>query len=88
MRMLFASLGDTEMGQLAETLGQRGYPGGTKELAALARAWIGAIKWDDLEEQDIADLSDAQALSGIARKHKGGLDAFTASCGYPAGSRF
>ena len=88
MRMMLASLGDAEVEQLAETLGERGYPGGTQALAAEARGWIAGRQWEDLEEQDIADLTDAQALSGIARKYAGGLDAFTASCGYPAGSRF
>jgi hypothetical protein len=88
MRMMHASLGDAEMKQLAETLGQRGYPGGTQALATEARGWIADCQWEDLEEDDIKDLTDAQALSGIARKYEGGLDAFTASCGYPAGSRF
>ena len=39
-------------------------------------------------DQLVALLSDAQALSGIARKYEGGLDAFITSCGYPPGSRF
>jgi hypothetical protein len=88
MRMMLASLGDTEMKQLAETLGQRGYPGGTQELAAEARGWIGDCQWEDLTADDIEDLSDAQALSGIARKYEGGLHAFITSCAYPPGSRF
>jgi hypothetical protein len=88
MRMLLASLSDAEMKQLAETLAQRGYPGGTQELAAEARDWIADCRWEDLKDDDIADLTDAQALSGIARKVEGGLDAFITNCGYPPGSRF
>jgi hypothetical protein len=88
MRIMAASLSDAEMAQLAGTLLQRGYPGGTQALAAEARRWIADCEWADIDEIDAEDLSDAQALSGIARKYAGGLDAFTASCGYPPGSRF
>jgi hypothetical protein len=88
MRMMLASLDGTEMEQLAETLGQRGYPGGTKELAAEARGWIAGCRWEDLGAGDIEDLTDAQALPGIKRLYEGGLDAFTVNCGYPPGSRF
>ena len=88
MRMLLASLSDTEMKQLAETLAQRGYPGGTQALAAEARDWAAGCPWEDLSAADIKDLTDAQALSGVKRLRDGGLDAFITSCGYPAGSRF
>jgi hypothetical protein len=88
MPMLFASLSDAEMQQLDETLAARGYPGGTKELAAEARDWIKDCQWVDLDEDAIGRLPDTQALSGIARKYDGGLDAFIGSCGYPPGSRF
>jgi hypothetical protein len=88
MRIMAASLSDAEMAQLAGTLLQRGYPGGTQALAAEARDWIADCEWADIDEIDAEDLSDAQALSGIARKYEGGLDAFIANCGYPAGSRF
>jgi len=88
MRLMLASLSDTEMKELAEALGQSGYPGGTPELAAEARGWIGDCQWADLEDGDVEDLTDAQALSGIARKYQGGLKAFTASCCCPPGSRF
>jgi hypothetical protein len=88
MRIMAARLSDAEMAQLAGTLVQRGYPGGTQELAAEARIWIAGCEWADIDEIDAEDLSDAQALSGIARKYDGGLDAFVASCGDPPGSRF
>lgn len=88
MRMMLASLSDAEIKQLAETLAQRGYPGGTQELAAEARDWIGDCQWEDLDADDVADLTDAQALSGVKRLYEGGLDAFTGNCGYPPGSRF
>lgn len=88
MRIMASSLSDIEMAQLAETLIQRGYPGGTQALAAEARSWIADCEWADIDEIDAGDLSDAQALSGIARKHAGGLDAFITNCGYPPGSRF
>jgi hypothetical protein len=88
MRIMVASLSDAEMAQLAGTLLQRGYPGGTQALAAEARSWIADYEWADIDEIDAEDLSDAQALSGIARKYEGGLDAFIANCGYPPGSRF
>jgi hypothetical protein len=76
MRLMLASLSEAEMRQLAGTLGERGYPGGTQALAAEARSWIAAGQWADLEDEDIRDMADGQALSGIARKHEGGLDAF------------
>lgn len=88
MRLMLASLNDAEMKQLAETLGHRGYPGGPQELAAEARGWISGRRWEDIDAADIKDLTDAQALSGIARKHEGGLDAFITTCGSPPGSRF
>ena len=86
--MLLAGLSDAEMTQLAGALAQRGYPGGTRELAAAARGWIAGRRWEDLEAADVGDMADAQALSGIARLYEGGLDAFISSCGYPPGSRF
>jgi hypothetical protein len=88
MRKMLASLSDAEMDETAASLAKRGYPGGTQALATKARGWIADCRWEDLEEDDIRDLTDAQALSGIARKYEGGLDAFITSCGYPAGSRF
>jgi hypothetical protein len=86
--MLLAGLSDAEMTELAAVLAQRGHPGGTRELAAAARAWIAGRQWEDLEAADVDDMTDAQALSGIARLYEGGLDALIASRGYPAGSRF
>ena len=88
MRIMVASLSDAEMQQLGETLAARGYPGGTKELAAEARGWIADCPWEDLGADDVKDLPDGQALSGIKRFYEGGMDAFIASCGYPPGSRF
>jgi hypothetical protein len=88
MRIMAARLSDTEMAQLAATLLERGYPGGTQELAAEARGWIADCEWADIDEIDAEDLGDAQALSGIDRKYEGGLDAFITICGGPPGSRF
>lgn len=88
MRLMLNALTDAEMGQLAHDLRKRGYPGGAQALAAEARDWIAGVAWADLDDDDIAGLPDAQALSGIARLHEGGLDAFITACGYPPGSRF
>lgn len=88
MRLMLPSLSDTEMKQLAEVLGQSGYPGGTAELADEARDWIADCQWDDIDEDDAGDLTDAQALSGVSRKYDGGLEAFIDNCCCPPGSRF
>lgn len=43
---------------------------------AEARAWIADCMWADLEPEDIAELSDAVVISGVARFFDGGLAAF------------
>jgi hypothetical protein len=88
MRLMLAILSEDEMQEAAAALTERGYPGGTQSLAAQARDWIAGRTWADLAPEDVKDMSDAQALSGIARRYEGGMDAFITSCGYPAGSRF
>lgn len=88
MRKMLASLSAAEMEETAAALAGRGYPGGAQALAAEARAWIAGRRWEDLEDGDVDDMSDAQALSGVRRLYEGGLDAFITSRGYPAGSRF
>jgi hypothetical protein len=83
---MLPKLDQAEMEELAGTLEKRGYPGGTQALAAEARTWIAGCEWADLDEDEIRELTDAQALSGAARKAGGGLEGFITICGYPPGS--
>ena len=43
-----------------------------------AREWIAECVWRDLDEDDIADLTDRQVERGIARHYDGGIEAFRA----------
>jgi hypothetical protein len=88
MSLLLPELSDADMKDAAAILTERGYPGGTQALAAEARQWIADCEWADIDEIDAEQLTEAQALCGIARKHEGGLEAFITNCGYPPGSRF
>jgi hypothetical protein len=85
MRLLLPELSDADMSDVAAILTERGYPGGIQALAAEARDWIAECEWADLGEEDVEDLTDAQALSGAGRKFVGGLEEFISLGGYPPG---
>lgn len=50
------------------------------ELAE-ARSWIGDCEWRDLEPEDVAELTDAEIMRGVARHYDGGLAAFIVATG-------
>lgn len=50
----------------------------TTEQLTEARGWIADCVWDDLDESEIADLSDAQIERGIRRHYDGGIEQFIA----------
>lgn len=51
----------------------------TTEMLKAAREWIAECVWADMDPEDIALLTDAQVLRGIARHFEGGLEAFRAT---------
>ena len=48
------------------------YPTVIKE----AREWISECQWPDLEPDQVAELSDEQAIAGVRRHFDGGLEEF------------
>lgn len=52
----------------------------TKEELRLAREWIAECVWNDLEADEIDELSDSEILKGIRRHFAGGIAAFKESC--------
>lgn len=88
MRFMHPELSDAALKELAATLAERNWPGGIQAFAQEARDWIADCQWADLEPEDVGDLTDAQALSGVARKFDGGLDGFVTAIIGPPGSRF
>jgi hypothetical protein len=85
MRFMHPELGEAEMSELAAGLAERGWQGGIPALAQEARNWIAGRQWADLAAEDVPDLTDARALSGVARMFPGGLTGFVAAAVPPAG---
>jgi hypothetical protein len=48
----------------------------TKNQMHMARHWIKECVWDDLEAEDVDELSDAVIVAGIERHWCGGLSDF------------
>ena len=52
----------------------------TKEELRLAREWIADCVWQDLESEELDDLSDEEITRGIRRHFSGGISAFKETC--------
>jgi hypothetical protein len=48
------------------------------EVLAEMRAWIGDCVWSDLDQDDIAELTDRQIINGVRRHYSGGVHQFIA----------
>ena len=48
----------------------------TPEQIAAMREWISDCQWQDMDQDDIDELSDLQVLAGIDRNVDGGLVEF------------
>ena len=51
----------------------------TEQDIAAMREWIADCQWEDLHEDDIAELSPLQVLRGIEKNVEGGLSEFMAN---------
>lgn len=51
----------------------------TPELIREARGWIADNAWENIGPDDVADLTDAQVITGIRRYYEGGWAAFVAA---------
>ena len=40
------------------------------------RDWIADCSWLDLPPEEVADLTEAEVLAGVARHYAGGVEAF------------
>jgi hypothetical protein len=54
----------------------------TQEQIAAAKAWILDCQWEDLDEEDIPELSDTEVINGIARNYDGGIKGFILDGGF------
>ena len=54
----------------------------TQEQIAAAREWILDCQWEDLDEEDIPELSDTEVINGIARNYDGGIKGFILDGGF------
>lgn len=52
------------------------HPGFTPEVIQEARDWISECSWNDLDADEIDDLSDEEVLKGVKKHYSGGLDGF------------
>lgn len=43
------------------------------------RDWIADCSWPDLPPDEVADLTEAEVIAGVARHYDGGLAAFQAT---------
>jgi hypothetical protein len=48
----------------------------TVEHIQQARDWLSDCEWADLDADDIAQLTDVQIVTGIARHYDGGIEQF------------
>ena len=51
----------------------------TAEHIQDAKEWMMDCYWSDMDEDDIADLSDGEVVRGVSRHFDGGWNAFLAS---------
>ena len=51
----------------------------TAEHIQDAKEWMIDCEWSDMDEDDIADLSDGEVVRGVSRHFDGGWSAFLAS---------
>lgn len=46
------------------------------EAIKAMRDWIADCSWPDLPPDEVADLTEAQVIAGVAKHYDGGVDAF------------
>ena len=52
----------------------------TADELTQAREWIADCQWPDLDESEIAGLSDGAIQKAVARHFDGGIESFKLSC--------
>lgn len=52
------------------------HPGFTPEVITEARDWIADCSWNDLDPEEIEELTDEEVLKGVKKHYSGGLEGF------------
>ena len=47
-----------------------------QEQIQQARQWLTECVWEDIDDDDINEMSDSHIVSGIARHYSGGIEQF------------